>query len=438
PYEGKLSRTVLRGGWASNGLSLPDYLPNGYFDLLVVDEGHEYKNSGSAQGQAMGVLAAKARKTVLLTGTLMGGYADDLFYFLFRILTQRMIEDGYRPNARGSMAPAAMSFMRDHGVLKDIYTERDGDSHKTARGKKLSVRTVKAPGFGPKGIHRFVLPFTVFLKLKDIGGNVLPDYQEEFVDVPMAPEQASVYQRLAATLTAELRQALARRDTTLLGVVLNVLLAWPDCCFRPEIVKHPRTRDTLAFVPAIFGDEQLMPKEQALVDLCLEEKAKGRKVLAYTVYSGTRDTTSRLKKVLEQAGLKVAVLRASVDTSRREDWILDQVDRGIDVLITNPELVKTGLDLLDFPTIAFLQTGYNVYTLQQAARRSWRIGQNHPVRVVFFGYAGSSQITCLQLMAKKIAVAQSTSGDVPESGLDSLNQDGDSVEMALARQLIAA
>lgn len=413
------------------------YLPDGFFDLLVVDEGHEYKNSGSAQGQAMGVLAAKARKSVLLTGTLMGGYADDLFYLLFRILTQRMIEDGYRPNARGSMAPAAMSFMRDHGVLKDIYTERDGESHKTAKGKKLSVRTVKAPGFGPKGIHRFVLPFTVFLKLKDIGGNVLPDYQEEFVDVPMSPEQASAYQRLATTLTAELRQALARRDTTLLGVVLNVLLAWPDCCFRTEVVKHPRSRDTLAFVPAIFGDEELMPKEQALVDLCLAEKAKNRKVLAYTVYSGTRDTTSRLKRVLDQAGLKVAVLRASVDTARREDWILDQVDRGIDVLITNPELVKTGLDLLDFPTIAFLQTGYNVYTLQQAARRSWRIGQKHPVRVIFFGYAGSSQITCLQLMAKKIAVAQSTSGDVPESGLDSLNQDGDSVEMALARQLIA-
>ncbi|QHD05046.1 DEAD/DEAH box helicase family protein [Pseudomonas sp. R76] len=414
------------------------YLPDGYFDLLVVDEGHEYKNSGSAQGQAMGVLAAKSRKCVLLTGTLMGGYADDLFYLLFRILTRRMIEDGYRPNARGSMAPAAMSFMRDHGVLKDIYTERDNESHKTAKGKKLSVRTVKAPGFGPKGIHRFVLPFTVFLKLKDIGGNVLPAYQEEFIDITMSAEQASAYQQLAGKLTQELRQALARRDTTLLGVVLNVLLAWPDCCFRPEIVKHPRSKDTLAFVPSIFADEQRMPKEQALLDLCLTEKAKGRKVLVYTVYSGTRDTTSRLKRLLEQAGLKVAVLKASVDTARREDWILDQVDRGIDVLITNPELVKTGLDLLDFPTIAFLQTGYNVYTLQQAARRSWRIGQKQAVRVIFFGYANSSQITCLQLMAKKIAVAQSTSGDVPDSGLDSLNQDGDSVEMALARQLIAA
>lgn len=414
------------------------YLPDGFFDLLVVDEGHEYKNSGSAQGQAMGVLAAKARKCLLLTGTLMGGYADDLFYLLFRILTRRMIEDGYRPNARGSLAPAAMSFMRDHGVLKDIYTERDGTSHKTAKGKKLSVRTVKAPGFGPKGIHRFVLPYTVFLKLKDIGGNVLPSYQEEFLDIEMGIDQGSSYQKLAAKLTAELRQALAKRDTTLLGVVLNVLLAWPDCCFRPETVKHPRTRELLAFVPTIYGDDDLMPKEEALIELCRREKSSGRKVLAYTVYSGTRDTTVRLKRVLEQAGLKVAVLRASVDTTRREDWILDQVDRGIDVLITNPELVKTGLDLLDFPTIVFLQTGYNVYTLQQAARRSWRIGQKHPVRVVFFGYAQSSQITCLRLMAKKIAVAQSTSGDVPESGLDSLNQDGDSVEMALARQLISA
>jgi hypothetical protein len=412
------------------------YLPDGCFDLLIVDEGHEYKNSGSAQGQAMGVLAAKARKTLLLTGTLMGGYADDLFYLLFRVLTRRMIEDGYRPNARGSMTPAAMSFMRDHGVLKDIYTERDGDSHKTAKGKKLSVRTVKAPGFGPKGIHRFVLPFTVFLKLKDIGGNVLPDYKEEFIDISMAADQAAAYDKLAGTLTAELRQALARRDTTLLGVVLTVLLAWPDCCFRPEVVKHPRSRDTLAFVPTIFGEDSLMPKEQALLDLCLSEKAQNRKVLTYSVYTGTRDTTSRLKRVLAQAGLKVAVLRASVDTAKREDWILDQVDRGVDVLITNPELVKTGLDLLDFPTIAFLQTGYNVYTLQQAARRSWRIGQKQPVRVVFFGYAGTSQITCLQLMAKKIAVAQSTSGDVPESGLDSLNQDGDSVEMVLARRLV--
>ena len=412
------------------------YLPQGTFDLLIADEAHEYKNAGSAQGQAMGVLASKVRKTLLLTGTLMGGYGDDLFYLLFRALPGRMIEDGYRPSKQGSLTPAAMAFMRDHGVLKDIYSESNGSAHKTAKGSKITVRTVKAPGFGPKGVLRCVLPFTVFLKLRDIGGNVLPPYDEEFREVAMNAEQAQAYGRLSGQLTAELRQALARRDTTLLGVVLNVLLAWPDTCFRSETVKHPRTRNLLAFTPSLFTDLEVMPKERELIDICREEKAAGRKVLVYSVYTGTRDTTSRLKVLLEQEGFKTAVLRASVDASRREDWIAEQIDRGIDVLITNPELVKTGLDLLEFPTIVFMQSGYNVYSLQQAARRSWRIGQKQPVRVIYLGYAGTSQMTCLGLMAKKITVSQSTSGDVPESGLDVLNQDGDSVEVALARQLV--
>lgn len=76
-------------------------------------------------------------------------------------------------------------------------------------------------------------------------------------------------------------------------------------------------------------------------------------------------------------------------------------------------------------------------TLQQAARRSWRIGQKQPVDVYFLGYEKSAQIPCLTLMAKKIAVSQSTSGDTPDTGLDVLNQDGDSIEIALAKQLIA-
>ncbi len=412
------------------------YLPDGYFDLLVVDEGHEYKNEGSAQGQAMGVLANKVRKVLLLTGTLMGGYADDLFYLLWRIMPRRMIEDGYRYNGRGSLGSAAMAFMRDHGILKDIYKESEGSSHRTARGKRMTVRTVKAPGFGPKGITRYVLPFTAFLKLKEIGDNVLPPYREHFQEVTLTTDQAERYQDLESTLTAELKEALRQGDNSLLGVVLNVLLAWPDTCFREEVVKHPRSRQLLAYVPSILGDDP-SPKEAEMLRICAEEKAEGRRVLVYTTYTGTRDTSSRLKRLMEAHGLKAAVLRASIDTSRREDWILDQVDRGVDVLVTNPELVKTGLDLLEFPTIVFMQSGFNAYTLQQAARRSWRIGQSLPVDVHFLGYGETAQMACLSLMAKKIAVSQSTSGDMPETGLDVLNQDGDSIEVALAKRLLA-
>lgn len=404
---------------------------------VVVDEGHEYKNEGSAQGQAMGVLARKCRKTLLLTGTLMGGYADDLFHLLWRLYPGRMVQDGFKPNAQGSMSAATMQFMREHGVLKDIYKETASSSHRTAKGTHVTHRVTKAPGFGPKGVMRYVLPNTVFLKLKDIGQNILPSYEERFTGIAMTEEQAHGYAALSSSLLSEMKAALRCGDHTLVGVVLNVMLAWPDCCFRDEVVLHPRTKRHLALRPAIFTSYEAAPKEAALLDLCRREKARGRRVLVYSVYSGTRDTTARLKALLEAAGLKAAVLRASVDAARREDWVAEQVDRGIDVLVCNPELVKTGLDLLEFPTIAFMQSGFNVYTVQQASRRSWRIGQRLPVEVHYFGYEGTAQMDCLRLMGKKIAVSQSTSGEMPESGLDVLNDSSDSIEVELARKLLA-
>ena len=61
------------------------------------------------------------------------------------------------------------------------------------------------------------------------------------------------------------------------------------------------------------------------------------------------------------------------------------------------------------------------------------------MRVIFLGYAGTSQMDCLRLMAKKITVSQSTSGGMPECGLDVLNDnEGESIDVALARELLAA
>src|SRR5690606_4511390 len=97
---------------------------------------------------------------------------------------------------------------------------------------------------------------------------------EEFREVSMDAEQADAYGYLAANLTAELREALRKRDTSLLGVVLNVLLAWADCCFRAETVYHPRTRQVLAFTPAQFNELEIMPKERELIEICRQEKAE--------------------------------------------------------------------------------------------------------------------------------------------------------------------
>src|SRR2546425_1951878 len=92
------------------------------------------------------------------------------------------------------------------------------------------------------------------------------------------------------------------------------------------------------------------------------------------------------------------------------------------VCICNPKLVQTGLDLLRFPTIFFVQTGYSIYTLRQASRRSWRIGQKEPVRVAFFTYSETAQESCLRLMGKKLLVSLAMEGKLHTEGLQTIDR----------------
>ena len=95
----------------------------------------------------------------------------------------------------------------------------------------------------------------------------------------------------------------------------------------------------------------------------------------------------------------------------------DKVKEGIDVLICHPRLVQTGLDLSDFPTICWYETDYSVYVMRQASRRSWRIGQTRPVKVVFMSYRNTLQADALKLVAKKMQSSLAVEGELPEDGI---------------------
>ena len=57
--------------------------------------------------------------------------------------------------------------------------------------------------------------------------------------------------------------------------------------------------------------------------------------------------------------------------------------------------MHTSLDLVDLPTVAWCELDYSVYTMRQASRWSWRIGQTKPVKVVFMAYRNSLQADAL-------------------------------------------
>src|ERR1700685_3694404 len=69
------------------------YMP-GWVDYSICDEVPQLAGD-TAQGNALGTLASCSDRIVGLTGTLLGGYADDLFNTLFRLEAGRMKEHGY-------------------------------------------------------------------------------------------------------------------------------------------------------------------------------------------------------------------------------------------------------------------------------------------------------------------------------------------------------
>src|SRR5262249_10575545 len=176
-------------------------------------------------------------------------------------------------------------------------------------------------------------------------------------------------------------------------------------------------------------------KERRLVDEIKGELAQGRKVQVFAVYTQKRDVTRRLQELLSKEGIRAEVLSADVPPERREAWYERHLRNGMQVCVCHPKLVQTGLDLLEFPTILFYETGYSTYVLRQASRRSWRIGQKQPVRVGFLTYANTAQESCLRLMGKKLLVSLALEGKLQGDGLQSMDDDDD-VVTGMARELV--
>jgi SNF2 family DNA or RNA helicase len=402
-------------------------LPRGFFDLFVLDEAHEAKSGNSAQGISAGRLAEHAKRTLVMTGTLFGGYASTLFYLLWRF--NDAIRERYKITDE-------KRFIEDYGLVERIVTHERLEDGRTSSRRNQRVTSKERPGVNPK-VLADLLGSSVFLRLSDLEGE-LPHYAEFVLDVEMDRDQREIHCEFSNTLMAEVRRALARNDKRLLGKAMMALLHHPDTPYREERVKLedaslPDGEWTVAQALPMPAD-RIYPKERALLEYVLEQRADHRKVLVYVQGTERRDITGRLAGLLELHGLRAMVLKAdTVGTREREAFVLSHQD-GVDVLICHPRLVQTGLDLYAFPSIVFYQTEYSTYTLRQAARRSFRIGQTEPVEVVHFAYRETAQLPALKLIAAKAQKSLALEGELVETGLTNLADDD--VLLALARSLL--
>ncbi|MHB1704707.1 MAG: helicase-related protein [Acidithiobacillus sp.] len=421
----------------------------GWFDVAIFDELHELKGDNTAQGVAFGILASRCRKVIGLTGTLVDGYAASLHPLLFRCDPQSLMRMGYG-------ADDGARFQREMGVVRDIVVEEEEDGLSTSRGRKVVRRqTRNLPGIHPNVVANLLLPNALFLDLPDIekslqqlakeqgAGEVrlLPSYREVFVKVQQTEHQQEMVTAFCKTILDEMKAAMRLGGGKgLMGPVMSAALFAADGGFQ-EVVCHPRYRDKpLGVLKAIVqSEDELLEKERFMLDIALRSVSEGRKLLIYTIYTDKLDLTRRYQRILRDAGLDARVLKASVPTEIREQWVQDVLADGCEVLICNPNLVKTGLDLFEFTDILFMQAGYSTDTVLQASRRSWRIGQEHPVRVYYASYDQTPQMVAMSLMAKKIMVSNQAKGDISQTGLsNAIDDDEDETGslMAIANQFL--
>ena len=403
---------------------------HGFFDYAVCDEMHQLAGD-TAQGNALGTLVSCADRMVGLTGTLMGGYAKDLYNLLWRLESEKMKQKGFVWGSSG-----CGSFVQEYGVLETIETIEPADND--CSDAKVTTVVKQKPGASPMLFGEFLMHLCAFVFLEDIADK-LPSYEERLVSVRMDEEMYEAYSQLEQDIKACLMEN--RKNRSVLSKMLNSLLLYPDHPFGLGTIygkRRDKDRQWEKFViarPRDLPQDRLYSKERRLIEIVQAELAEGRLCHIFAVYTKTHDVTARIREILSRAGIRTAVLKASVPTTQREAWYAKKVAEGVQVVIAHPKLVETGLDLLDFPTLIFYETGYSLHTLRQSSRRSWRIGQYRPVRVFFLCQEGTMQTKCLRLMGKKLLVALTLEGKFAGEGLHDVEEDDDMLA-AMARELV--
>lgn len=387
---------------------------------LVVDEVHQHASASSDQSRAVQLLCAQATHLLAMTGTLYGGRASSIFHLLYKVDPRFRDLYAYTETAK---------FVQDHGLLETVHKLDEYTSHYGHRRNNSGGRVREIPGVNPAMLN-LVLGYTVFLKLKDLGYE-LPPFEEEVVLLDHDP----AVQAAAADMASSVKEVL-RKHPKVLGQYLMACLGYPDCPEHAEsIVSTPDygAPEEVGSAPAF--PEGLWAKDAAVVKLVKREKRKKRQVLVFFTQTGKRTPIPRVKKHLEAAKLRVAVLDGKIAPDKREEWLRARAG-SFDVLLTNGRLVETGLDLLFATTIIQYSTEYSIHTLRQSTRRSWRLGQDLPVKVVYLAYRDTMQEVAVSLIARKMRAAELVDGD-DLGGLSQHDEGGHSLLLELARTAAA-
>jgi hypothetical protein len=411
--------------------------------VTVCDEIHECKSIASDQGRAMQNLVLAADYAIGLTGTIFGGMASSVFWLEWAF--NRSMPHQY-PIADG-VETAINRWVRTMGVMvKVIEYRQDKKAGVTNGTDRHEHRPKEAPGISPLLIKQ-LLSHCIWVGLEDLAFD-LPEYREIPVPVSLPRDVQQHYDAEKARLLDYLMGCRNEGDASFLGAYLQACLRYPSTCYQSKPVIH-RTpykdengQQITRLVTTLkgFGEGRIYPKEEALLDLLSDELAAGRPCAVFVAQSGKLRIQDRLADLIRRKveGANPFILESNtVATDKRDGWVRKQVEKSGNVLICNPKLVSTGLDLLWCKSLIFFEISYSLYDVAQASRRHWRIGQTDECRVFHLYHTDTMEAQAIKLVSEKQAAAALLGGDADGGGLAQISGGAASLEAELARSISA-
>jgi len=473
---------------------LADYIykhaPAGFFKTLICDEAHKTKGKGTDIARAFHQLTMATRYTINLTGTLFGGKSTDLFFMLYRLMREVRANFAVNDETKWSEVYGRLERTLIHDDKDDKRTRH------TSGSKVKAVDAREKPGISPRIYQLLLKTTLMLriqdlgYKLPPYQETVVTLDMTEKQKAQYDWLDTTLYDEVVDGLTS-FDSDLIRRAQQLLSVWLTETRMRPNEGFRsrPIVWTPPHEKDVkgehepwlipesisenygysaaddeeaiasgavaIALPPGdrrgrIIVDEdmedggdeamhlypvvkvdELLPKEEWLLQFCLHEKRQGRKTIVGVEQTAGRDIQPRLAAILASHGIRTAVLPDQLKNSMREAWIAQRAP-SIDVLITNPKKVETGLDLIQFANLIVYELTTSLFTLAQFVKRVWRLGQTQAVKTYYLIYRDTMEHRMLGLMAQKVMAAALLYGDNASSAM-SAETDEEDLLAALAK-----
>ena len=251
---------------------------------------------------------------------------------------------------------------------------------------------------------------------------------------------AAHYGRLVRSL-----DDLARRRNTAARLAKGTVPRWFAVlpCDRPFEVwetKRDRWGDTLARDMLVETErlawDYLYPLERRLLALVQQELREGRRVMLYFEQNDLRSMARRLEWVLKDAlqaqggqyasgsggqgkeRIQSWTLPNSVAAEDRQQAILQAVQRGHRVVIVPYRRVNEGLNLQSgIDSIVWVEMALNLFMLDQASRRAWRLGKREEVRIYYLAYANTAGHSKLRKLGQQSGAAAAFAGEPARGAL---------------------